>query len=108
MSAFLNSLSTLSSAEEFLDFLKVPYDPQIVRVNRLHILKRFHDYIGQSGLPDGSSDDEALGRAYAGALERAYGDFVHSSAVKEKVFKVFQRGDGKAFVPLAAISRKKA
>ncbi len=108
MSKFLNSLAGLSSAEEFLEFLKVPYDAKVVSVNRLHILKRFHDYLGQSGLPGDSSDDAALGQAYAQALERAYGDFVVSTAVQEKVFKVFQRAEsGKAFVPLSAISRKR-
>lgn len=108
MSEFLDKMAGLSSAEEFLDFLKVPYDPQVVRVSRLHILKRFHDYIGQSGL-SGETDSVELGRAYAVALERAYNDFVTSNAATEKVFKVFQQAEAakKAnFVPLAAISRK--
>jgi len=106
MSDFLDTLTGLSSAEEFLDFLKVPYDPQVVRVNRLHILKRFHDYIGQ--LP-GDLDSASLGQAYSQALEHAYSDFVTSNAVTEKVFKVFQQADSRrkaSFVPLAAISRK--
>jgi nitrogenase-stabilizing/protective protein len=108
MSVFLDKMAGLSSAEEFLDFLKVPYDPQVVRVNRLHILKRFHDYIGQSGLP-GELDSVALGDAYARALAQAYGDFVASNAVTEKVFKVFQRAESSkkaSFVPLTAVSRK--
>lgn len=108
MREFLDTLAGLSSAEEFLDFLKVPYDPQVVRVNRLHILKRFHDYIGQAGLP-GDVDPGDLDQAYAGALERAYADFVVSNAATEKVFKVFQQAEASKkanFVPLAAISRK--
>lgn len=108
MREFLDTLAGLSSAEEFLDFLKVPYDPQVVRVNRLHILKRFHDYIGQSGLP-GDVDPGDLDQAYAQALEHAYTDFVTSNAATEKVFKVFQQAEAakKAnFVPLAAVSRK--
>jgi nitrogenase-stabilizing/protective protein len=105
----LDTLTGLSSAEEFLDFLKVPYDPQVVRVNRLHILKRFHDYIGQSGLPGEMEDASALGQAYARALEHAYTDFVTSNGVTEKVFKVFQKADSRRkanFVPLAAVARK--
>lgn len=108
MSEFLDSLHKLSTAEEFLDFLKVSYDPQVVRVNRLHILKRFHDYIGKSGLP-GDLDDTALGQAYAGHLERAYADFVASNAVTEKVFPVFHKAEAAhkaAFVSLTPVKRK--
>lgn len=108
MREFLDTLAGLSSAEEFLDFLKVPYDPQVVRVNRLHILKRFHDYIGQSGLSD-DMDSAALGQAYTQALEHAYTDFVTSNAVTEKVFKVFKQAEASKkanFVPLTAVSRK--
>lgn len=108
MSEFLKKMETLASAEEFLDYLKVPYDPQVVRVNRLHILKRFHDYIGQSGLP-GELDTPALGLAYAEALERAYNDFVTSNPVTEKVFKVFkdaEKSRKSRFVPLDSVVRK--
>jgi nitrogenase-stabilizing/protective protein len=108
MGEFLDTLSGLSSAEEFLDFLKVPYDPHVVSVNRLHILKRFHDYIGRSELP-GDLDSVALGQAYTQALEQAYADFVTSNGVTEKVFKVFHRAESSkkaSFVPLTAVSRK--
>lgn len=108
MSEFLNTMEKLSSAEEFLDFLKVPYDPAVVRVNRLHILKRFHDYIGKSGLP-GDLDDAALGPAYAGMLQRAYLDFTVSDGKTEKLFKVFKDAEAaqKAkFVGIDSISRR--
>jgi nitrogenase-stabilizing/protective protein len=106
MRKFLDQLEKLSSAEEFLEFLNVPYDPHVVSVNRLHILKRFHDYIGQSGLP-GELDSVALGQAYARALDLAYRDFVTSDARTEKVFKVCQQADAsRMFVPLASVSRK--
>ena len=90
MSEFLKALQTLSTAEEFLDFLKIEYDPQVVRVNRLHILKRFHDYIGKANLPGDTAEDE-LPEAYAVQLLQAYVDFVKSDAVTEKVFKVFHQ-----------------
>jgi nitrogenase-stabilizing/protective protein len=108
MSDFLADLAGLSSAEEFFDFLKVPYDPAVVRVNRLHILKRFHDYIGQAGLPEAAQSNE-LGSTYAKALDHAYSDFLHSNGVTEKVFQVFQKADAArkgSFVPLTAIVRK--
>lgn len=45
--SLLEALDELSSAEDFLDYFSVPYTPSVVQVNRLHILQRFHDYLGQ-------------------------------------------------------------
>jgi nitrogenase-stabilizing/protective protein len=93
MSDVLKQLSTLSAAEEFLDFFAIPYEPAVVHVNRLHILKRFHQYLrttpGLTGLDDG-----ALRQACRDLLTRAYQDFVRSTPAQEKVFKVFQDADG--------------
>ena len=104
MSDFLNSLQKLSSAEEFFSALKVDYDPPVVKVNRLHILKRFNDYLAAAGLP-GDKDDATLSVLYAEHLTKAYNDFVKSDAVTEKVFKVFKQAAGEAFVPLTSIER---
>lgn len=92
MSEIVNALGKLSSAEEFLVFLEVDYDQRVVNVNRLHILKRFNQYIARHAFKGGS---EAETRAeYKVLLEHAYGDFVKSDAVTEKVFKVFQDATG--------------
>ncbi len=81
-------MEELSSAEEFLEYFGIPYEPSIVHVNRLHILQRFHDYIdGIDVLPQ---DVEQQRELYAGLLNSAYSDFVHSDARTEKVFKVFR------------------
>ncbi|HEY0200457.1 MAG TPA: nitrogenase-stabilizing/protective protein NifW, partial [Burkholderiaceae bacterium] len=45
MEDFLQRLKALSSAEDFLQFFGVPYDQKVVNVSRLHILKRFFQYI---------------------------------------------------------------
>ena len=81
-------LEELSSAEEFLQYFGIEYDPAVVHVNRLHILQRFHDYLVQAGdmLP---ANEEACRRIYATLLKNAYDDFVKSDALTEKVFKVF-------------------
>jgi nitrogenase-stabilizing/protective protein len=80
-------MDELSSAEDFLDYFDISYDPSVVHVNRLHILQRFHDYLdGVEQMPESDSEKHAL---YAGMLNSAYNDFVKSDALTEKVFKVF-------------------
>lgn len=101
------ALDELSSAEDFLDYFGVAYDPAVVQVNRLHILQRFHDYLAKqtSELP---ADPAARHAAYRQWLARAYRDFVASDAQTEKVFAVFRNGalpggGSTAFVPLAKV-----
>jgi nitrogenase-stabilizing/protective protein len=89
MDTVLGKMTQFSAAEEFLDYLGVDYDRAVVNVNRLHILKRFQQYIGPLGAPSGLSED-GLRAYYRDLLVRAYEDFVHSNAAAEKVFKVFQ------------------
>jgi nitrogenase-stabilizing/protective protein len=89
MSPLVASLRELSSAEEILNFFDVAFDPRVVNVNRLHILKRFNQYLAQSGNLAGLDNAAALDSARA-MLLRAYEDFIHSTAVEQKVFKVFR------------------
>jgi nitrogenase-stabilizing/protective protein len=96
------ALEDLVSAEDFLDYFGVEYDPSVVHVNRLHILQRFHDYLAKTTLPD---DEAALRATYTAQLQRAYQDFVKSDALTEKVFKVFKMNEPQEkFVPLSAIT----
>jgi nitrogenase-stabilizing/protective protein len=81
-------MEALDSAEEFLDFFGIAYEPSVVQVNRLHILQRFHDYLQEvESLPREQAERYAL---YAGLLDSAYNDFVQSDALREKVFKVLR------------------
>lgn len=82
-------LETLESAEDFLEFFGLEYDPAVVHVNRLHILQRFHDYLSQgaAAMPE---DEDAKRAVHKTLLARAYQDFVESDALSEKVFKVFR------------------
>ncbi len=81
-------LDELSTAEEFLDYFRIQYDPSVVHVNRLHILQRFHDYMAQ--VEDEPETDQARYDLYADLLAAAYQDFVDSDARTEKVFRVFK------------------
>ncbi|MBL8275794.1 MAG: nitrogenase-stabilizing/protective protein NifW [Pelomonas sp.] len=103
-------LKALSSANEFLEFFGIAYDERVVNVNRLHILKRFYQYLHQAqGLPCGSAegltglDEVDLFRRYRELLHRAYQDFTTSNAYREKVFKVFQDADGRQRVSLDSL-----
>jgi len=87
-SEFELELDELESAEEFLEYFGIPYEPSVVQVNRLHILQRFHDYIDDiQVMPE---EEQARHDLYAGLLNGAYHDFVESDAMTERVFKVFR------------------
>ncbi len=101
MSVFEEELDELYSAEDFLDYFDVDYDPHVVHVNRLHILQRFHDYLCANPMP---TDETAKRAVYRTALTRAYGDFVHSDARTERVLCIYKRtGPQTVHVPLSRI-----
>ncbi|WP_207061205.1 nitrogenase-stabilizing/protective protein NifW [Motiliproteus sp. SC1-56] len=89
------ALEELTSAEAFLEYFAVPYEPRLVQINRLHILQRFHAYLGANPLARG---EDAFSH-YGQQLQRAYRDFVGSSAQEQKALRVFQR-DAPGFVSL--------
>jgi len=100
------AMEELVSAEDFLDYFGIKYDVTVVQVNRLHILQRFHNYLGKTTL----SEDEAARRTVCTTLlQQAYQDFVKSDALTEKVFKVFHMHEPQVkFVPLSSITVNKA
>jgi nitrogenase-stabilizing/protective protein len=100
----LPDLEKLSSAEDFFSYLKVDYDPALLRVARLHILKRMGKYLA-------AKDFSATGeeRAYEEARETlalAYRDFAESSPLGERVFKVLQDRDPDRAKPEAEAAPK--
>lgn len=96
MNTMIQQLTQLSSAEEFLDYFSIPYEESVVNVNRLHILKRFYQYLRQKKV-SAELDEVTIFKHYRSALMRAYEDFLHSTPAKEKVFKVFQDAEAKSF-----------
>lgn len=102
MDTLTDRLKALSSAEDFFAFFAVPYDEPVVQVNRLHILKRFYQYLRKS---DGLAtlDEIERYRRYRDLLARAYQDFVTSTPAQEKVFKVFQDVDGTQHVRASSL-----
>lgn len=83
----LQELRRLSAAEEFFEQLGVPYDPTVLNVARLHILRRMRSYLDEKGV--NAELDEATVRAQCRELlSRAYQDFVVSTPIAERSFKV--------------------
>ena len=102
MDCLTDRLQKLSSAEDFLGFFGLPLDERVVQVNRLHLLKRFYQYLHKrENLA--ALDEVALFRRYRELLAQAYQDFVASTPAREKVFKVFQTADGTPTVGLASL-----
>lgn len=103
----LDDLSRLSAAEEFFSYLGVPCDPAVIRVARLHILRRMGDYLKTEPLAD--LDDGTQRDRCRRHLETAYHDFLQSSPLNERVFKVLKdavKPKGLTFVPLEALGKK--
>lgn len=97
----LTALKNAGSAEEFFALLGVPYDPKVLQVARLHILKRMGEYLEGENL-EGMPDPVVAVRCKT-VLERAYEDFVNSTPIQERVFKVLKQAvepKPEPFVPL--------
>ncbi|MEO5374094.1 MAG: nitrogenase-stabilizing/protective protein NifW [Alphaproteobacteria bacterium] len=86
MCDLMTQLSRLSSAEDFLSFLSIPFDQRVVNVNRLHIMKRFGAVLATF---DPAFPDEDAVRA---ALLAAYHEFETTGAQPPRLFKVFANG----------------
>ncbi|MEK8033393.1 nitrogenase stabilizing/protective protein NifW [Ideonella sp. DXS29W] len=107
MDGLTQRLKALSSANEFLEFFGIPYDERVVHVNRLHILKRFYQYLHRAEGLAGLEDVEMF-RRYRELLQQAYQDFTTSTAAQEKVFKVFQDTGGTQHVSLTTLRQSLA
>ncbi|WGR93585.1 MULTISPECIES: nitrogenase stabilizing/protective protein NifW [unclassified Bradyrhizobium] len=104
--SILDRLDEASSAEDFFALLGVPYDPKILNVARLHVLRRMGQYLAKEQFA-GVAEAEVTERCKA-MLERAYADFVASSPIEQRVFKVLKDAvvepkKPAAFVPLSAL-----
>ena len=86
--SILDDLRKLSSAEDFFETLGVEFDPGVVRVARLHVLKRMGQYIAGAWL-DGLPEEQVVA-ACKSHLNKAYDDFVASSPIEQRLFAAHQ------------------
>lgn len=91
--SLLDRIARLSSAEDIFDFVGLAYAPEVLNVSRLHIMKRFGTYLREVDF-EGRTEVEMM-QGVREILARAYQDFVTSTPLKEKVFKVFQDEEAK-------------
>jgi nitrogenase-stabilizing/protective protein len=97
----LEQIRKLSAAEDFFRFLDIAYEPAVLNVSRLHILRRMSDYMRKSGVEPDESNARDFFRTH---LLRAYEDFLRSSPIQERVFKVHQDAVRSANDPLVQLS----
>jgi len=86
MTKILEQLQKASSAEDFFVLLKVDYDPKVVNVSRLHILRRMGQYLFKEDFSD--ETEEGIAERCRSFLEQAYQDFLKSTPIEERLFKV--------------------
>ncbi|CDX34960.1 Nitrogenase-stabilizing/protective protein NifW [Mesorhizobium plurifarium] len=107
----LARLKGLSAAEEFFALLGVSYDPKVLNVSRLHIMKRVGQYLAEEDLSD--LPDQVVAARVRATLQRAYEDFATSSPLTHRVFKVLKDRDpnkparpGRTFVPFESVLKR--
>ena len=106
MSTLAEELARLESAEAFFEYFDLAYDPRTLNVSRLHILKRFNQYLARAGGID--VFQTAVARASCrDLLAAAYEDFLASSGIEQRVFRVFQRAHGEHRVPVTDIAKER-
>lgn len=104
MTRTLAQFNQLIDAEEYFEFFGLDYDPQVVNVNRLHILQLFSNRLQEiAPTPQTATESERLNQ-YRLALQQAYEVFVDSNAREQKLFKVFNE-QPKNFVAIGQITQ---
>lgn len=86
MSALLDHLATLSSAEQFFETLDLPFEQSVINVHRLHILKGFKDRMRKNDVS--ALDEDAVLSKVRELLMDSYNAF--AEGLGEKTFKVFE------------------
>jgi nitrogenase-stabilizing/protective protein len=81
-----DELRRLSSAEDFFHLLGVDFEPRVLNPVRLHVMRRMGESL--SGTSVEGLEEQEVREVFRAALQAAYGAFVASSPLQERVFKV--------------------
>lgn len=105
----LHAFAACTDAEDYFAVLDVGFDPAIVAVKRLHILKRFSAEVAaidaERGPVGSDPDPEERLAAYRNALDSAYGTFIIAGALEHRLFKVLADHAPEQVVAVDAILR---
>jgi nitrogenase-stabilizing/protective protein len=93
----LDAFRRAGTAEEYFAALGVAYDPRVLAVNRLHILRHFGAQAAQIdqehargvGVGCGPAAETVLA-AYRRALQSSYDAFTRAGALDHRLFKVLR------------------
>lgn len=86
-----DEFNRLRDAEEYFDFFGLTYDPAVVNVNRLHILRKFSQLMQAIDAEAPDLDPVERLPRYQQALLEAYEVFLSSNSREQKLFKVFHQ-----------------
>jgi nitrogenase-stabilizing/protective protein len=81
----------LTDAEQYFEFFELDYDPQVVNINRLHILKKFSQSLEEIDNKFVEVAEAEKLSFYREALENSYATLQTSNAIEQKLFKVFHQ-----------------
>ncbi|HET9552813.1 MAG TPA: nitrogenase-stabilizing/protective protein NifW [Anaeromyxobacteraceae bacterium] len=97
-----DELSRIDGAEELFELLDVAYDPALLRVNRLSVLRRFRLELAAADRegPECQGDEARRARCRE-ALRRAHDSFRAASAQEQRLFRVLAPGEA----PLVTLGR---
>jgi nitrogenase-stabilizing/protective protein len=103
----LNELQHLSTAEDFFRYLDVEYDPDELHIARLHVMRRFGQYLERESLE--GLNDEDIRRRCRTLLETARDDFARRSTLAGGDFSVSRNAKAlstSGWVPASALNRQ--
>ncbi|SBW24764.1 MULTISPECIES: nitrogenase-stabilizing/protective protein NifW [Protofrankia] len=90
------------TAEDYFQALDVPFDPRVVAVNRLHILRHFSPAVARIDAENSSPEDRLA--AYRAALVASYEAFTTATALDHRLFKVLADRAPQAFVAVDTVT----
>jgi nitrogenase-stabilizing/protective protein len=91
------------NAEDYFAALDVPFEPQVLRVNRLHVLRMFGPAL-QAYLAGPLDDEPQAAERLRMALAAAHDTFTSSTALDHRLFKVLQDRAPRGFVSLGSVT----
>lgn len=86
----LPELDGLESAEEFFAALDVPFDPAVIAVSRLHVLRRFGGAVAALARDRPAASEGERRAALREALREAHALFARASPLQAGDFRVLR------------------